>query len=273
MTERRPGRRTLAVCASVVAAGGVPAALVASDAPVGYGDVVLFVGLALVPLLAIPTWESSDSPLLGWVQLAYPLLYSSGFLWASAVYQLTWLWPLLVFAGNLSFVAYWWLATIDDDGRLGNPLARLVVAVGTVLWVGVGLVIMFLWVPRPGWRAEDAYAVFPSRAAMRYLDQDWNAVTWTYSALLVAVALLTTWLALHTSARERTVRWLIALTATIDAVWVIWLEISGADTGSGVVEALSIAEQFTAIVAIPYLVVLLTRRARSDVSASVHATF
>ena len=36
-----------------------------------------------------------------------------------------------MFFGNLSFVAYWWLNAIDDDGHLRNPLARMIIGLGT----------------------------------------------------------------------------------------------------------------------------------------------
>ena len=248
------------VLASVVSAAGVPVDLLSQHLSPGYAEVVLFVGLALVPLLAVPTWADSSSPVLGWVQVAYPLFFSFGFLWAEPAYPVTWLWPLLVFAGNLSFVAIWWLATIDDDGTLRNPLARMIVALGTAVWVGVGLVLILCWVPRTGWTAHDAYAFFPSPAAMRYLDEDWNAVTWIYTVLLVATAALTCWLAVASVAADRPIRWLIAVTTTVDAAWTIWVQVNGASAETGWSGVLTTAEQFSAIVAIPYLAVLLTRR-------------
>jgi hypothetical protein len=271
MISRR-SRLLVAIAGSVVAAGGVPADLLSSHTAPAYGDVLLFLGLALVPLLALPTWRDSTSPVLGWIQLAYPVSYSLGFLWAGPAYPLTWLWPLFVFAGNLSFVAFWWLATIDTDGRLRNHLARTIVAVGTVLWVAVGLVIILCWVPRTGWTATDAYAAFPSPAAMRYLDEDWNAVTWTYVALLAAAAVLTIRFASTADSADRSIRWLIAVATTADAGWTIWTETPGSGTGSGLLGVFSTLEQFTAIVAIPYLVVLLTRPSRTvEVSSSAAA--
>jgi hypothetical protein len=53
---------------------------------------------------------------------------------------------------------------------------------------------------------------------------------------------------------------LIAIATTIDAGWTIWVQASGprAETGWGGV--VTTAEQFGAIVAIPYLVLLLTRQ-------------
>jgi hypothetical protein len=265
-TSRSTGNRStwrvlVAVLASVVSAAGVPAALLSQHLSPGYADVVLFVGLALVPLLAVPTWTDGASPVLGWVQVAYPLFFSFGFLWAQPAYSVTWLWPLLVFAGNLSFVAIWWLATIDDDGSLRNPLARLIVTLGTALWVGVGFVIILCWVPRAGWTAHDAYAFFPSPAAMRYLDEDWNAVTWIYTVLLVATAALTCWLAATSVASDRRIRWLIAVTTTVDAGWTIWVQANGPSAETGWSGVVTTVEQFGAIVAIPYFAVLLTRRA------------
>jgi hypothetical protein len=115
-------------------------------------------------------------------------------------------------------------------------------------------------VPRAGWTAHDAYAFFPSPAAMRYLDEDWNAVAWSYTVLLVATAALTCRLAITSVAADRPIRWLIAVTTTIDSAWAIWGQVSGASAGSGWSGVLSTAEQFGAIVAIPYLAVLLTRR-------------
>lgn len=252
------------ISASLVGIVGVPVADSIQDYPFEYGDVFWIVGLAVVPFLAIPTWRNTSTPLLGWVQIAHPLFYSLGFFWQYPFEGQAWLWPLLVFLGNLSFVAYWWLNSIDDDGHLRNPLARVVMGVGTVVWTGIGLIILLCYVPVSASSPHSSYAQFPGGALYRSLfsESPWSPGVLIYKGLLISVAALTVWLALHAPVHEKRTRWLIAVMAIVGAIWGCGLEDVGDSWLLGTSGLLATLVAFAEFVVIPYLVVVLTARGR-----------
>ena len=256
------------IATSLVGIVGEPLANSIQGYPFGYADVFWIVGLALVPFLAIPTWRNTGKPLLGWVQIAHPLFYSLGFFWQYPFNSQAWLWPLLVFLGNLSFVAYWWLNAIDDDGQLRNPLARVIIGLGTLVWTGIGLVILLCYVPDSPSAPTSAYAVFPGGAVYRSLfsDSPLSPGAVIYKGLLISIAALTIWLALHADPHEKTLRWLIAAMAIVAAGWGSGLEDVGNNWLLGPSGLLATLVTFTEFVAIPYLVVILVARGRPRAS-------
>jgi len=252
------------IATSLIGAFGEPVANSMQKYPFEYGDVFWIVGLAVVPFLALPTWRNTATPLLGWVQVAHPLFYSLGFYWQYPFHGQAWAWPLLVFLGNLSFVAYWWLNAIDDDGHLRNPLARVIIGLGTVVWTGIGLVILLCYVPDPPSAPHSAYAVFPGGALYRSLfsDSPWSPGVVIYKGLLISIAALTVWLALHARPHEKRPRWLIATMAVVGAAWGSGLEDVGDNWLLGPSGLLATLLTFAEFVVIPYLVVVLTARGR-----------
>jgi hypothetical protein len=257
-------RWAAAISTSLVGIVGVPVANSIQNYPFEYGDVFWIVGLAVVPFLAIPTWRNTSTPLLGWVQIAHPLFYSLGFFWQYPFGGQAWLWPLLVFLGNLSFVAYWWLNAIDDDGHLRNPLARVVIGIGTVVWTGIGLIILLCYVPVPASSPHSSYALFPGGALYRSLfsNSAWSPGVLIYKGLLICVGALTVWLALHAPVHEKRTRWLIAVMAIAGAIWGCGLDDVGDNWLLGTSGLVATLVAFAEFVVIPYLVVVLTARGR-----------
>jgi hypothetical protein len=268
MTMQWRLRWAAVIATSLIGMVGEPLANSIQNYPFQYGDVFWIVGLAVVPFLAIPTWRNTETPLLGWVQIAHPLFYSLGFFWQYPFNGQAWLWPLLVFLGNLSFVAYWWLNAIDDDGHLRNPLARVTIGLGTVVWTGIGLVILLCYVPETPSAPASAYAVFPGGAMYRSLfsDSPWSPGVVIYRGLLISIAALTIWLALHADPHEKSTRWLIAAMAIVAAGWGSGLEDVGNNWLLGPSGLLATLVTFAEFVAIPYLVVILTARGRQPTS-------
>jgi hypothetical protein len=262
MTTKWRLRWAAVITTSLIGMVGEPLANSIQHYPFQYGDVCWIVGLAVVPFLAIPTWRNTETPLLGWVQIAHPLFYSLGFFWQYPFNSQAWLWPLLVFLGNLSFVAYWWLNAIDDDGHLRNPLARVIIGLGTVVWTGIGLIILLCYVPASPSAPASAYAAFPGGALYRSLlsDSSWSPGLVIYRGLLIAIAALTIWLALHAHPHEKGTRWLIAAMATVGAGWGSGLDDVGNNWLLGPTGLLATLVTFAELVAIPYLVVILTAR-------------
>jgi hypothetical protein len=260
------------ILASLVGIVGVPVADSIQDYPFEYGDVFWIVGLAVVPFLAIPTWRNTSTPLLGWVQIAHPLFYSLGFFWQYPFKGQAWLWPLLVLLGNLSFVAYWWLNAIDDDGHLRNPLARVIIAIGTVVWTGIGLIILLCYVPVSASSPHSSYALFPGGALYRSLfsDSSWSPGVLIYKGLLISVAALTVWLALHAPVHEKRTRWLIAVMAIVGAIWGCGLDDVGDNWLLGTSGLLATLVAFAEFVVVPYLVVVLTARGRKRQPVEPH---
>lgn len=264
MTMQWRLRWAAVVATSLIGMVGEPLANSIQHYPFRYGDVFWIVGLAVVPFLAIPTWRNTETPLLGWVQVAHPLFYSLGFYWQYPLNSQAWLWPLLVFLGNLSFVAYWWLNAIDDDGHLRNPLARVIIGLGTVVWTAIGLIILLCYVPDSPSAPTSAYAVFPGGQLYRSLfsDSPWSPGVVIYRGLLISIAALTIWLALHAEEHERRPRWLIAAMAIVAACWGSGLEDVGSSWLLGPSGLLATLVTFAEFVAVPYLVVILTARGR-----------
>jgi hypothetical protein len=264
MTVQWQLRWAAVLATSLVGVVGEPVANSIQNDPFQYGDVFWIVGLAVVPFLAVPTWQNTATPLLGWVQIAHPLFYSLGFFWQYPLDGQSWLWPLLVFLGNLSFVAYWWLNAIDDEGHLSNPLARVIIGLGTVVWTGIGLIILLCYVPDSRSAPHSVYALFPGGALYRSLfsDSSWSAGLLIYKGLLISVAVLTAWLALHARRHEKRTRWLIAAMAIVGASWGSGLEDVGANWLLGPNGFLATLVTFAEFVVIPYLVVVLTARGR-----------
>jgi hypothetical protein len=252
------------IATSFIGIVGEPLANSIQNYPFQYGDVFWIVGLAVVPFLAVPTWRNTETPLLGWVQVAHPLFYSLGFYWQYPFHNQAWLWPLLVFLGNLSFVAYWWLNAIDDDGHLRNPLARVIIGLGTVVWTGIGLVILLCYVPGSPSAPTSAYAVIPGGPLYRSLfsDSPWSPGVVIYKTLLISIAALTIWLALHADPHEKSTRWLIATMAIVTAGWGSGLEDLGNNWLLGRSGLLATLVTFAEFVAIPFLVVILTAHGR-----------
>src|SRR6195952_1686928 len=244
------------ITTSLIGMVGEPLANSIQHYPFQYGDVCWIVGLAVVPFLAIPTWRNTETPLLGWVQIAHPLFYSLGFFWQYPFHSQAWLWPLLVFLGNLSFVAYWWLNAIDDDGHLRNPLARVIIGLGTVVWTAIGLIILLCYVPDSPSAPPSAYAAFPGGALYRSLlsDSPWSPGLVIYRGLLIAIAALTIWLALHAHPHEKGTRWLIAAMAIVGAGWGSGLDDVGKKWLLGPTGLPPTLVTFPALVAIPPLV-------------------
>lgn len=265
MTVQWQLRWAAVLATSLVGVVGEPVANSIQNYPFQYGDVFWIVGLAVVPFLAVPTWRNTATPLLGWVQIAHPLFYSLGFFWQYPFDGQSWLWPLLVFLGNLSFVAYWWLNAIDDEGHLSNPLARVIIGLGTVVWTGIGLIILLCYLPDSPSAPHSVYAVFPGGALYRSLfsDSSWNAGLLIYKGLLISVAVLTVWLALHAPPLEKRTRWLIAAMAIVGASWGSGLEDVGANWLLGPSGLLATLVTFAEFVVIPYLVVVLTAHGRT----------
>lgn len=266
MTMQWRLRWAAVIATSLIGVVGEPLAASIQKLPFQYADVFWIVGLAVVPFLAVPTWLNTARPFLGWVQVAHPLFYSLGFYWQYPFDGQAWVWPLLVFLGNLSFVAYWWLNAIDDDGELRNPLARVIIGIGTVVWAGIGLIILLCYVPESPSAPRSAYAVFPGGAAYRSLFSDsvWSPGALIYKGLLISVAALTIWLALHAGPRERRTRWLIAAMAIVGAVWGSGLEDVGDSWLLGPDGLLTLLVTFAEFVVIPFLVVVLTERGRQS---------
>jgi hypothetical protein len=264
MTIQWRRRWAVVVATSVIGIVGEPLANSIQNYPFQYGDVFWIVGLAVVPFLAVPTWRNTATPLLGWVQVAHPLFYSLGFYWQYPFDGQAWLWPLLVFLGNLSFVAYWWLNAIDDDGHLRNPLARVIIGLGTVVWTGIGLIILLCYEPDSASAPRSAYAWFPGGALYRSLlsDSPWSPGLLIYKGLLIAVAGLTIWLALHARPHEKRTRWLIAAMAIVGASWGSGIDEVGDSWLLGPSGLLATLVTFAEFVMIPYLVVVLTAHGR-----------
>jgi hypothetical protein len=252
------------IATSLIGMVGEPLANSIQNYPFQYGDVFWIVGLAVVPFLAVPTWRNTGTPFLGWVQVAHPLFFSLGFYWQYPFDGQAWLWPLLVFLGNLSFVAYWWLNATDDEGHLSNPLARMIIALGTVVWTGIGLIILLCYVPGSPSEPDSAYAVFSGGALYRSLfsDSPWSPGAVIYKGLLISVAALTVWLALHARPHEKGTRWLIAAMAIVGASWGSGLDDVGDTWLLGPSGLLATLVTFAEFVVIPYLVVVLTARGR-----------
>ncbi|MCW2786496.1 MAG: hypothetical protein JWP74_3013 [Marmoricola sp.] len=257
-------RWTAVVATCLLGVVGEPLANSIQNYPFQYGDVFWIVGLGVVPFLAVPTWRNTAKPLLGWVQIAHPLFYSLGFYWQYPLDSQSWLWPLLVFLGNLSFVAYWWLNAIDDDGQLRNRLAQAIIGVGTIVWTGIGLIILLCYVPESPSAPHSDYAVFSGGALYRSLfsESSWSPGLVIYKGLLISVAALTVWLALHARPHEKRTRWLIATMAIVGACWGSGLDDVGDNWLLGPDGLLATVVTFAEFVVIPYLVVVLTAHGR-----------
>jgi hypothetical protein len=167
--------------------------------------------------------------------------------------------------GNLSFVAYWWLNAIDDDGHLRNPLAKCIIGLGTAVWTSIGLIILLCHTPTSASAPQSSYAVFPGGALYRSLfsDSPWTPGVLIYKGLLISVAALTVWLAAHAPAHEKRTRWLIAVMATLGAIWGGGLEDVGDNWLLGTTGLIATLMAFAEFVVIPYLVVVLTSRRRT----------
>ena len=91
-------------------------------------------------------------------------------------------------------------------------------------------------------------------------DSPWGPSVVIYKGLLISVAALTVWLALHARPHEKGTRWLIAAMAIVGASWGSGLDDMGDTWLLGPVGLLATLVTFAEFVVIPYLVVVLTAR-------------